>query len=183
MTPEEQVAARITEALDKTPGSPTLAETSADYLRRRRDGLTPDEAAKIAKHQEAMDVIQKALGDEGIPDMPKDEFNAKFLAALEDPLVQTRMSMYAREYIEKHLWLGSRLPLNPPGPITLGTAEYLRVTDMASCPCGKVTVTFDPMAARGLSANEVRKRWPRGQCQDCNAIVYASSAHYIEGDW
>jgi hypothetical protein len=42
-------------------------------------------------------------------------------------------------------------------------------------------------AARGLSAEEVRKRWPRfyGPCPDCNTTVihYASTAHYVLGDW
>lgn len=134
--------------------------------------MTPEEETKITRYREA-------LGAEGTPDMPKDEFNAKFLAALEDPLIQARMSMYAREYI-----FGGGNTISPPferPPATLLDIEFLR--DTASCPCGKVTVTFDPMAARGLNAHEVRKLWPRGQCQDCKAIVYASSAHYIEGDW
>jgi len=159
MTIDEQVdfAARLAEALDKTPGNPTLAETSADYLRERRDGEDP---------------IAKA------------DFNAKLLAALDDPEFKAKLSMIAWGSLRERLWLGPRPPLDPLGPpITLGAAEYLRVTDMASCPCGKITVTFDPMAARGLTANEVRQRWPRGQCQDCKTIVYASAAHYIEGDW
>lgn len=46
---------------------------------------------------------------------------------------------------------------------------------------------FDAEAARGLSAEEVRKRWPRfyGPCPDCNTTVihYASTAHYVLGDW
>jgi len=49
-------------------------------------------------------------------------------------------------------------------------------------------VTFDEEAAKGLSASEVRRRWPRmhGLCpKGCgfNGIAYASYAHYIFGDW
>lgn len=49
-------------------------------------------------------------------------------------------------------------------------------------------VTFDQKAAEGLSAHEVRKRWPRlyGECpKGCgyNGISYASKAHYVYGDW
>jgi hypothetical protein len=47
--------------------------------------------------------------------------------------------------------------------------------------------TYHEAAARGLSAEEVRKRWPRfyGLCPDCNTEVihYASTAHYVLGDW
>lgn len=49
-------------------------------------------------------------------------------------------------------------------------------------------VQFDAEAARGLDANEVRKRWPRGfgNCpKGCgfNGIAYASFEHYTAGDW
>lgn len=49
-------------------------------------------------------------------------------------------------------------------------------------------VTFDEDAARGLSAEEVRKRWPRlaaGCPFGCGfrGIYYASYAHYLCGDW
>lgn len=138
--------------------------------------MTPEEQAKLTR-------LQDALGTHRIPDMPQDEFKAKFLALLEDPEVQARMAMLAKEHIFAMPWRqGPRTPY-PVGPLTLGAAEYLRVTDTASCPCGKVTVTFDPTAARGLNAHEVRKLWPRGQCQDCKAIVYASNMHYVSGDW
>ena len=47
--------------------------------------------------------------------------------------------------------------------------------------------TFDEDAARGLSANEVRRRWPRfhGICSECGyrGIYYASAMQYISGDW
>ena len=46
---------------------------------------------------------------------------------------------------------------------------------------------FDETAARGLSSNEVRKRWPRveEECPDCGArvVLYASFSHFIHGDW
>lgn len=48
-------------------------------------------------------------------------------------------------------------------------------------------VTFDPDSAAGLTAREVRARWPRGddRCPTCGAmtIVYASFLHYVSGDW
>ena len=49
-------------------------------------------------------------------------------------------------------------------------------------------VEFDADAARGLSAEEVRRRWPRGwgPCPlGCgfHGIAYASFEHYIAGDW
>jgi len=51
-------------------------------------------------------------------------------------------------------------------------------------------VTFDQKAAEGMSANEVRERWPRGWFtvqQPCGCgfvgIAYASTAHYLCGDW
>lgn len=48
-------------------------------------------------------------------------------------------------------------------------------------------VPFDEKASKGLSAPEVRSRWPRLYqiCPDCKAgvICYASFRHYIAGDW
>ena len=49
-------------------------------------------------------------------------------------------------------------------------------------------VAFDSEAWRGLSAYEIRKRWPRlmGQCpKGCGyvGIAYASYLHYLAGDW
>lgn len=52
-----------------------------------------------------------------------------------------------------------------------------------TCPCGKVTVTFDEKAAKNLPAVVVRKRWPRGNCSECKVIVYASTQHFVQGDW
>lgn len=46
--------------------------------------------------------------------------------------------------------------------------------------------TFDQEAAKGLSAYEVRERWPRvtSVCK-CGAttVRYASYMHYLSGDW
>ena len=49
-------------------------------------------------------------------------------------------------------------------------------------------ITFDEEAAKGLSASEVKKRWPRlsATCpKGCgyNGIYYASYMHYLSGDW
>jgi hypothetical protein len=57
--------------------------------------------------------------------------------------------------------------------------------DVPPCEHG---ITFDEVAARGLDAYEVRKRWPRlsGVCMlGCGykGIYYASYMHYLSGDW
>ena len=49
-------------------------------------------------------------------------------------------------------------------------------------------ITFDRDAAKDLTKEEVRQRWPRlfGICpKGCgyNGIYYASMAHYVYGDW
>lgn len=56
-------------------------------------------------------------------------------------------------------------------------------THLHTCPCGNVTVAFDEEAAKNLPAAVVRKRWPRGNCSKCKTIVYASTLHFILGDW
>lgn len=48
--------------------------------------------------------------------------------------------------------------------------------------------TFDQTAAKELSTYEIRKRWPRlfGPCpKGCGytGIAYASTAHFVYGDW
>ncbi len=49
-------------------------------------------------------------------------------------------------------------------------------------------IVFDEAVARGLTAQEIRERFPRlcGPCQKgCgyNGIAYASTTHYRSGDW
>ena len=64
-------------------------------------------------------------------------------------------------------------------------------TDMAAREaCGHSSLSlppFDERAAAGLTADEIRQRWPRSTeaCPDCGATVtsYASFAHYSLGDW
>lgn len=55
------------------------------------------------------------------------------------------------------------------------------------CAHASVMPTFDQDAASGLSAAEVKKRWPRfmGSCPECgdSVILYHSFAHYLYGDW
>ncbi len=57
-------------------------------------------------------------------------------------------------------------------------------TNEAECDHG---VRFDEDAAKGLTADEVRRRWPRffGTCPHCGyeGIAYASNVHYYAGDW
>ena len=57
--------------------------------------------------------------------------------------------------------------------------------DPSTCNHG---VIFDEEASKGLDEYEVRRRWPRlmGVCpRGCgySGIAYASSMHYIMGDW
>lgn len=59
--------------------------------------------------------------------------------------------------------------------------------DPPSDECGH-GVTFELLAAEGLSTTEIRRRWPRldGECPlGCGyrGIAYASTAHMIYGDW
>lgn len=55
------------------------------------------------------------------------------------------------------------------------------------CEHGRCRPQFDAGAARGLSDQEVRRRWPRfeGVCSECGerVIVYASAEHFVMGDW
>jgi hypothetical protein len=48
--------------------------------------------------------------------------------------------------------------------------------------------TFDSERSKGLSCTEVRRLWPRlfGKCpKGCgyDGIAYASTEHYVMGDW
>lgn len=66
-----------------------------------------------------------------------------------------------------------------------------------ACAHDAVKVEFDEVQARLLEeggqydsyelTREIRKRWPRffGNCPDCGqqVIKYASSAHFVWGDW
>jgi len=47
--------------------------------------------------------------------------------------------------------------------------------------CGEVVCTFNAARAAVMSADEVQRTYPRGHC--CNSIIYATSMHYIAGDW
>ena len=69
--------------------------------------------------------------------------------------------------------------------MTILDAQGTPLTPPVECDHG---VAFDSEAARGLSEYEVRKRWPRGSgpCpKGCGfvGIAYASSEHYVMGDW
>jgi hypothetical protein len=76
--------------------------------------------------------------------------------------------------------------LNAIGDPLCNLGKY-RGPAATACAHPKCTPPFDEAAAKGASASEVRKRWPRfdGVCPDCNERVlgYASSMHYIMGDW
>jgi hypothetical protein len=55
----------------------------------------------------------------------------------------------------------------------------------AECDHG---IVFDPEAAKGKTASEIKQRWPRlfGVCpKGCGfeGIAYASTLHFISGDW
>lgn len=55
------------------------------------------------------------------------------------------------------------------------------------CTHAKCTPSFDEEKAKNMSAEEVRKTYPRfyGTCPDCDKVVicYASWDHYIQGSW
>lgn len=55
------------------------------------------------------------------------------------------------------------------------------------CKHADALVQFSATEAVGLSASEIRKRWPRfyGYCPTCKIQLtrYASLEHYIAGDW
>jgi len=59
--------------------------------------------------------------------------------------------------------------------------------DPHECPHAQIMPEFDAEAAKGLSAAEVKRRWPRyeGVCPDCGqgGAFYASYEHYLMGDW
>lgn len=55
------------------------------------------------------------------------------------------------------------------------------------CVCDIPSPHFDAEAAKGMTADEVREKFPRsyGQCSKCGAtgVAYASFEHYLAGDW
>lgn len=55
------------------------------------------------------------------------------------------------------------------------------------CAHNSVAVDFDEAVAADLTVAEIRKRWPRfsGNCPSCGTLLikYASTAHYVYGDW
>lgn len=60
-------------------------------------------------------------------------------------------------------------------------------TEQEACTHPSVKVEFDEEAAQHLDKWEIRKRWPRfsGKCPTCGVklIMYASTAHFVYGDW
>ena len=56
-----------------------------------------------------------------------------------------------------------------------------------AAPCSVCEPQFDEQKAKGLSAREVRRLYPRfsGACKACGfvGVRYASWAHYVGGDW
>jgi|HubBroStandDraft_4_1064222.scaffolds.fasta_scaffold00029_27 hypothetical protein len=75
------------------------------------------------------------------------------------------------------------LPASPEDVENFVNERFVGTLDLA-CDHG---VTFDNKQAEGLTAADVRKRWPRfsGQCPRCGyvGIAYASYAHMLAGDW
>lgn len=58
--------------------------------------------------------------------------------------------------------------------------------NMNDIPCACRSVKFDDERARGMTATDIRRIWPRfdGQC-DCGftGIAYYSMEHMVAGDW
>lgn len=81
-----------------------------------------------------------------------------------------------------------QIPRPTPPPPDFSKHSSQRMTYAPPCNHPRTPVpAFDEVAARGLSAEEVRRRWPRGEgpCPDCGVpmITYASGAHFAYGDW
>lgn len=57
----------------------------------------------------------------------------------------------------------------------------------AACAHPRCQPDFDSEAAKSMTPDQVKQKYPRfyGQCPDCKAhlSVYASFEHYIAGDW
>lgn len=74
-------------------------------------------------------------------------------------------------------------------PIIDECKEALGGEDMSECRHESVKVEFDEedCKSHNYSSEEVQRRWPRfhGICPDCGKLLikYASTAHYIWGDW
>jgi len=57
------------------------------------------------------------------------------------------------------------------------------VIETGTCVCGQTSVTFRPQEAKDLAEDTIRLRWPRGWCDRCHTVVYASYLHYLSGGW
>lgn len=95
------------------------------------------------------------------------------------------LESFAVEDDHTHLLLMSRRAESPSAASPYRDALPPVDTTPPECDHG---VTFDAAAAGSLGVNEIRKRWPRlsGKCpKDCgyNGIAYASTQHYVWGDW
>lgn len=74
---------------------------------------------------------------------------------------------------------------NSPDPLYEVCPEREPLIEAGECDHG---ISFNEEASKGLSSEEVRKKWPRlgGECaKGCgyNGNYYASFAHMIAGDW
>jgi hypothetical protein len=83
---------------------------------------------------------------------------------------------------------GERLDITTPAVAGFsGRAASANGSTSAECAHPNLPVRYDSEQARGLSAHEVRERFPRfyGPCPDCGEVMigYASFEHYIAGDW
>ena len=67
------------------------------------------------------------------------------------------------------------------------TTYHLDFLDKKECKHERVVPRWDDSYFEGLSAEQVRKRFPRfdGVCPDCGVrwILYSSSRHFLAGDW
>lgn len=65
--------------------------------------------------------------------------------------------------------------------------DFLTKKRRGTCDHSKAIPDVKDSDLDGLSAEQVRKRFPRysGPCPECgkSVIAYASSKHYIAGDW
>jgi len=94
---------------------------------------------------------------------------------------------YALEIVE--LLMEGERDTHPEMPESMRKHTKVSYNDMAkACDHLRVpNVEFDEKAAKEMSVEDIRERWPRGEsmCPDCGVpvIKYASEVHYLMGDW
>lgn len=143
------------------------------WLRLRHDDLVRRVADAIVAHVERDQSSAEAETELRAAGVDVDRFMADLRRKLAD-----------REHVEATV----TSPLDRLRALATPTPRDLAADPYRSPPECDHGVTFDADAATGLSADEIRRRWPRldGSCpRGCgySGIAYASKKHYVYGDW